>query len=412
MLYKQITDHCFNKAAGKNGISGKTYSHALKKAKEAMVDLKKRNLRFFEVVNEKKDLKEIDSLAKKIRKSYKHVIISGIGGSSLCGKALANLECINKSPHLIFLDNVDPHTIDCLLDSINLEKTFFLTISKSGGTLETLTQFLACLDFVNKKLGKKAVKKQFAVITEPGKNHLRQLANDWDIDVLDHDPKVGGRFSAFTNVGLLPAALAGLDIWQIRKGAKEVAENESIIGAALNVCMMEKGININVIMPYVDRLSSLADLYCQIWSESLGKDGFGSTPVKAMGAVDQHSQLQLYLAGPEDKFFTLIMLNQKNKGKRINSSLIKNKELSYIKDKTVGDIMQAEQEATYKTLLRHKLPVRTIMLEKLDEKVLGALLMHFYVETMLTGLILNINPFDQPAVEEGKVIARSILGKM
>jgi glucose-6-phosphate isomerase len=243
---------------------------------------------------------------------------------------------------------------------------------------------------------------------------MRRVGGEHGIEMLDHDPNIGGRYAALTAVGLLPAKVAGLDIQAVRAGAAEVVERtfltdaaEPALGAALHHALLKKGKTVSVIMPYCDRLSAFSAWHQQLWSESLGKKGHGTTALRALGAFDQHSQLQLYLDGPCDKFFTLVLLRQENTGAAIPAS--KEKPLGYLSGHTIGDLMAAEQRATVETLVGNKRPVRVLSLDALNEESMGALMMHFMLETMVTGRLWGIDAFDQPAVEQGKRLARECL---
>jgi glucose-6-phosphate isomerase len=263
---------------------------------------------------------------------------------------------------------------------------------------------------------------RFLGITEPAKagkpNGLRDLLGAYRIPMMDHDPGVGGRFSVLTNVGLLPAAVCGLDIGAIRTGAadalapvlagKPSAEVPAATGAALAVAHSASK-PIAVLMAYADRLERFTRWYVQLWAESLGKDGRGTTPLGALGPVDQHSQLQLFIAGPRDKLFTIITVAPGGRGPRIAADLAKLSGEPGFAGKTIGDLVAAQGRATAETLVRNGCPVRTIAIDKLDERHLGELLMHFMLETIIAAHLLGVDPFDQPAVEEGKVLAKQYL---
>jgi len=221
-------------------------------------------------------------------------------------------------------------------------------------------------------------------------------------------------------VGLLPAMIAGLDAAAVRRGAAGVlrpvldgAPGDSlapVIGAAIAVGLArEKGVGTIVLMPYVDRLADLGLWYRQLWAESLGKQGHGTTPVNALGTVDQHSQLQLYLDGPRDKMFTVVMLDCAGEGPVVPEDLADDPSLAYLRGRTIGALMDAEQRATARTLVRNGRPTRVFRLARLDEEVMGALMMHYMLETIVTAHLLGVDPFDQPAVEEGKVLTHQYL---
>jgi glucose-6-phosphate isomerase len=254
---------------------------------------------------------------------------------------------------------------------------------------------------------------------KPGKsNGLRDLLGP-SVEVLEHDPGIGGRYSGLSNVGLLPAAILGLDIKALRAGAAmavtpllagDAPEKVApAIGAALNVAAAEAGKNIAVLMAYADRLERFSRWFVQLWAESLGKDGKGTTPLGALGPVDQHSQLQLFIAGPRDKLFTVITVAREGQGPRIEAELARRAGEPDLSGHTIGDLVAAQGRATAETLAKNGCPVRTIHLPRLDETVLGALMMHFFLETMIAAHLIGVDAFVQPAVEEGKVLAKRYL---
>ena len=269
-------------------------------------------------------------------------------------------------------------------------------------------QLLVCLEQA-KNL---TIEKHFFSITMPSDNALRRISAKYKIKTYDHDPDIGGRFSILSLVGLMPGVIAGIDARKFRKGAADFFTKHAEIAAeaaVLHVALMRKGIWQNVLMTYPDCLEDFNIWYRQIWAESLGKNGTGSTPIKAMGTIDQHSQMQLYLAGRKDKFYNFITL----KMPKTNLSAGKNldKELEFLSGKSLSDLINAEQKATIETLCNNKRPVRIIELQKLDDEILGHLVMHVMLETIITAHLLGVNPYDQPAVETGKILTRKILSK-
>ena len=374
------------------------------------------------------DIATLLGYATLLRDSTSDVIFLGTGGSSLGGQTLAQLAGyavpgvgpLRDPPRVHFMDNLDPESYAALLARLPLKTSRFVAVSKSGGTGETLMQTVAALDAV--KAAKLDPHQHFLGITELGKpgkaNGLRALLGAHQISMMDHDPGVGGRFSVLTNVGLLPAAVCGLDIGAIRAGAadalapvlagKHPAEVPAAIGAALAVSLSPHK-PITVMMAYADRLALFTKWYVQLWAESLGKDGKGTTPIGAIGPVDQHSQLQLYIAGPRDKLFTVITGAPAGKGPRMNAELSKLGGEPDFSGKTMGDLVAAQGRATAETLAKNGCPVRTIHLPRLDERHLGELLMHFMLETIIAAHLLGVDPFDQPAVEEGKILAKKYL---
>jgi glucose-6-phosphate isomerase len=353
------------------------------------------------------DLKQFEKFAKRIS-IYKKILVLGVGGSSLGGKTLTALNPQNK---LEFLESIDPATVKNCLANIDFKNTFFLVISKSGETIETICQTLILLDEI-KKSKIKNFSKQFLFVTESETNSLAKIAKKIGAEITAHPNKIGGRYSCFSIVGLLPALLAGLDAKKIRSGAKKMVEDflqngDYVINScAAQLCLYELGFANNVIMPYIDNLKNFTDWYRQLWAESLGKNGFGSIPINSMGTVDQHSQLQLYLDGPKDKFFTF--LTQKNHPQNF---LIK--DLPSCKTlfggKKLSEIVKVEQETTIEVLNRKKLPIRIFEITKLDEEVLGGLMMQMFLETILIAQVKGVNPFDQPAVELRKELAKVAL---
>jgi glucose-6-phosphate isomerase len=373
------------------------------------------------------DIAPILGFARLLREGTSDVVFLGTGGSSLGGQTLAQLAGhmipglgLLREPRLHFMDNLDPVTFGTLLERLPLRSTRFVAISKSGGTGETLMQTAAVLAAL-KSAGLDPHSHLVGVSepARPGKrNGLRETLNRFDVPMLDHDPDVGGRFSVLTNVGLLPASVCGLDIGAIRSGAaralapvlggKPPAEVPAAVGAALAIALAEHK-PISAIMAYADRLERFTRWYVQLWAESLGKDGKGTTPLAAIGPVDQHSQLQLFIAGPRDKLFTVVTVDAAGLGPRIDPELARMTGEPDFAGKSIGDLVAAQGRATAETLAKNGCPVRTIHLPVVDEAHLGELLMHFMLETIVAAHLLGVDPFDQPAVEEGKVLAKRYL---
>jgi len=355
----------------------------------------------------------------------------GTGGSSLGGQTLAQLAhhavpgagALREPPHLHFIDNLDPDTFATLLARLPHQTTRFVAISKSGGTAETLMQTIAALQAVKAEGLAQRIPDNFLGLTEPAKpgkrNGLRELLGKHRVPMLEHHTGVGGRYSVLTDVGLLPAALLGLDIGAVREGAglafapvlakKKAAEVPAALGAALAVALAGHGKTISVLMAYCDRLERFTRWYVQLWAESLGKNGKGTTPLAALGPVDQHSQVQLFIGGPRDKLFNVVTVGGKGQGPRMDAELAKLAGEPEFAGKTIGDLVAAEGRATAETLAKNGCPVRTVHIERLDEESLGELMMHFMLETIIAAHLLGIDAFDQPAVEEGKVLAKKYL---
>ena len=257
------------------------------------------------------------------------------------------------------------------------------------------------------------------VVTEPKASPLRQFAESISCPILDHPTGIGGRYAVLSVVGLLPAMLMGLDAKALRAGARSVlaaslaapsSSASPASGAALHaVLAKERALRETVLWCYADRLKTFGAWWRQLWAESLGKKGQGTTPVAALGPVDQHSQLQLFLDGPGAALFTLVTTDMAGAGPAVPAEQAAKLGLSYLADKRMGDLVAAEARATAETLAGRGRPVRQIHVPKLDERSLGALFMHFMLETILMGRLMGVDPFDQPAVEEGKVLARTYL---
>jgi glucose-6-phosphate isomerase len=375
------------------------------------------------------DLPAIAEAADKLRDGATDVVFLGTGGSSLGGQALAQLKDyavpglgrFAAEPRVHFLDNLDPLTFGRLLETLPLETSRFVAISKSGGTGETLMQTIAVLSALDRAGLRPRAGELLLGVSEPERgekaNGLRRLLEPEGVRFLDHHTGIGGRYSVLTNVGLLPAAVLGLDLAAIRRGAadalaplrEENSDAAAALGAAVNVAAAMEGKVICVLMAYADRLERLTRWWVQLWAESLGKDGKGLQPVGAIGPVDQHSQLQLYLGGPDDKLFTVMTTGVAGQGPAMDAALAERAGEPGFAGKRVGDLVAAQGRATADTLARNGRPTRRLHVERLDERAMGELLMHFMLETILTGYALGVDPFDQPAVEEGKVLAKRYL---
>lgn len=376
--------------------------------------LDKGDLPAFTICRDQTDLDGLKPTVQRYRQFFKKIVVLGTGGSSLGGQtlnALAGVGLSTVTPQIIYIDNIDPKTFEELLTSSDPTTTGYIVISKSGETAETLMQLLVVASFYQKQ--GQNISQHFTVITEEKDSSLMRLAKMWALPVLPHHPKIGGRFSVFSNVGMLPALMAGLDVEGLRQGAQTVldtlvdAQSAPIKGAALAVALMSEGITSTVIMPYQDRLAFFGLWYRQLWAESLGKNGQGTTPIRAMGTVDQHSQLQLYLDGPQDKTFTFLI--QKSNQSPLKAPQIEDPALAYLSDRSMGDLLYAEAKATVATLKDKGCPVQVLSFETLDTQTMGALLMHFMIETVLVAQMLGINAYDQPAVEHVKMLTKQFM---
>ena len=371
------------------------------------------------------DIAALQRIAQRYRR-LETAIVLGIGGSSLGGQALCALvkggplRPASNGTDVVFLENIDPDTFAPWIEFAERQDAGFIVISKSGSTAETVAQLLTAWDRMRAALGPETAADHFTIMTEPGDNPLARFARGHGMRLVDHDPKLGGRYSVLST-GALPAMIAGLDVTALRLGAQEVVTGflnaqspvdcPAILGAALNLAFAKRGRRIHVMFPYADALRPFALWHGQLWAESLGKGGHGTTPVAALGPVDQHSQLQLWLDGPRDKFFSIVQLERAGTGPLLAGAEM-DERLAYLSGRTMGDLLEAEQRATAATLMNKRCPVRTFRLPRLDERALGALFMHFMLETIVVGYALGVDPFDQPAVEDGKVLTRKYLSDL
>jgi len=399
------------------GPGSPQFASALAEAERALAALIKADspLELFGNVERSDDIDAAHRVADALSADSSAILVLGIGGSSLGGQALKDLAPPGK-PEVVFLDNPDPVTYERALKTADLRSTRFVAISKSGGTPETLAQTLVATDALRTAGYGGALTRHFVVITEPKDSPLRRFAASVGCPVLDHPTGIGGRYSVLSMVGVLPALLLGLDPQALRAGARAVLERAQApgsppaLGAAQHRALDREGLlRESVLWCYGDRLKTFGPWWRQLWGESLGKDGKGSTPVTVLGPVDQHSQLQLFLDGPGGALFTLIDCATEGQGPVIPADEANRLSLSYLAGRRLGDLVGAEARATAESLARRGRPVRRITVDRLDERALGALFMQFMLETILMGKLMGIDPFDQPAVEEGKILARKYL---
>jgi glucose-6-phosphate isomerase len=376
--------------------------------------------------------------AAAARGKFDDVVVLGIGGSALGPIALRTAllkpawnsltaDERGSQPRLHVLDNVDPHTISALLGRLSLERALFVVTSKSGGTAETMAQYLIIRErLMQAKLQASA---HLVFVTDPKKGALRQIANDERIAALDIPPMVGGRYSVLTPVGILPAALVGLDTAQLLAGARDVAErcaaagddlarNPSGVFATLQyLADTWLGRHIHVLMPYSDPLRDIADWFVQLWAESLGKHrmpgdaGAGPTPLGALGATDQHSKVQLFMEGPPDKTVTFISVADGGTDLTIPKLHSNVTELGYLGGHQLGELLSIEQRATAGALARRGRPNMTLHIDRVDAWHLGALFMLLEIATIYAGELYGVNPLDQPGVELGKQFTYAMLGR-
>jgi glucose-6-phosphate isomerase len=399
------------------------------------------DLGFMQLPGEVATVEQIRSFGDGVGQAFDTVVVLGIGGSALGASALLQAlkpphwnelddEAREYFPRLYILDNVDPTTIGPMLDRLDLRRTLFNVISKSGATAETMSQYLIVKERMSRVMDAEACRGHFIFTTDPEKGVLRRIAAEESIAALPVPPNVGGRFSVLSAVGLLPAALIGIDITALLQGAadmlercnaaSDLARNPAGMFAALQyLAQTERGANIHVMMPYTDRLYGMADWFRQLWAESLGKraglDGkdvfSGPTPVKALGATDQHSQAQLYMEGPFDKTVTFLSVREFATDVEIPKLYEDVEELGYLGGSSLATLLSAEHRATASALTKNGRMNMTIELQKIDAHAIGQLLMMLQIATVYAGAMYGVNPLDQPGVELGKQLTYGLMGR-
>ncbi|MGI9462621.1 MAG: glucose-6-phosphate isomerase [Aestuariivirgaceae bacterium] len=441
MPYQHDISRCMAAAIGAGGLSDDELSAALPAADTALAEIRKwhseGSLPLLQLPQLRDDLPACAKACALLTAGASDVVLFGTGGSSLGGQALAQLAGYRipgpqprtgalSQLRLHFFDNLDAGTMDLALRRFDLKTTRFVAVSKSGGTPETIVQTISVIEMLKQAGLDWNLRQHLVILTSPGTasdNAMHRLAELHDLLVLDHNPDIGGRFSVLSNVGVLPAMVVGLDAEAIRAGAGDVLqpiidgasarETAPALGAASVHALTEKRhISTSIMMPYSDRLRLFSNWYQQLWAESLGKQGRGIQPVAAAGPVDQHSQMQLFLGGPPDKLLNIIMLQTAGSGPQIPESYRSDPLMGYLAGRTIGDLTDCQQRATAETYARNGRPVRTLTIDQLDERAMGALLMHFMLETIITGLMMDVDPFNQPAVEQSKILTREYLATM
>ena len=370
------------------------------------------NLPAFNVIFDQNLLNHTIKIAKKFELNKNKIVFFGTGGSNLGARALDNI-VLDKKIKMEFYDNIDPVFFKKSFDNIDFKNTGFVIISKSGSTPETLSQFSCLYQIAVETNNIDLFLSNTLIITEFKDSPLYNIAKEKECLMLEHNAGIGGRYSVFSNVGILPAIISGVDISKLYNGASEIIKNvekNSALNLAQYLCLnKKKQFHSNVLMTYSDSLHFFGRWYLQLWAESIGKNKKGITPIHSVGTTDQHSQLQLYLDGPNDKFFTFITTDHSKKGLIINNEVFKNTEINYFNDKTIGDLMQAEQSATLETFKLNKFSYREIYIPKINEENVGKLLSLSIIETIASCIYLDVNPFDQPAVEQGKILTKEFL---
>ncbi len=426
---------------GKQGFSKEQISNALKEAKQAHAQVEAKRGQgmqgWMNIISPKDEVvASLLAAAKEARQKFDYFVVLGIGGSALGPLAAFQALCHfrhnelpkakRRAPKFYVEENIDPERMASLFDVIDINKTMFNVISKSGSTSETMSQYLIIIDILKRELGEKA-KEHIIVTTSKTSGSLIKIAEKEGFKAFYIPDGVGGRFSQLSPVGLLPAAVLRIDIKGLLAGAiymdkkckKANERNPALVNAALSYLSIKNGKNISVVMPYADSLRLMGDWYCQLWGESLGKAhnnkgevvNVGQTPVGALGVTDQHSQVQLYAEGPYDKVITFIEVENYRKEVVISAGLQDVPSVNFLCGHTLNELIKAELHATEYALTKSGKLNRKIILPMVNAHTLGQLLMFFMLETAYMGALLNIDAFNQPGVEEGKNAAYALLGR-
>ena len=387
--------------------------------------------------NQKEIVEDVIKTSREIRKKFDNFVILGIGGSALGPLAVFQALChlrhnelpkkVRKAPKLYIEDNVDPERMAALLDVLDLDKTVFNVITKSGATSETMAQYLIISDILKEKYGSKFSEHVIATTSE-FKGNLIKIAKEEGLKTFYIPDGVGGRFSELCPVGLLAAAVVGINVKELLKGAafmdkrcmkKDLSKNPALLLALFQFLSMQKGKNISVMMPYSDALKYIADWYCQLWGESLGKSVdnkgnkvfVGQTPVKALGVTDQHSQVQLYREGPFDKVITIIGVEKFRSIVDIPRGCDQFPDVAFLSGHTLNELINTERKATEYALTTAERLNHTIILPEINAFTIGQLLFLFEMETAFAGAMLDIDTYNQPGVEGGKNATYALFGR-
>jgi glucose-6-phosphate isomerase len=388
-------------------------------------------LAFADLARRREDIHVVREMASAVRGEFDTLVVLGIGGSALGARAVESaLAGGRDGMRIVVADSIDPDAFGGLLESLDLKRTLFNVISKSGETAETMSQFLIVRDRLLRELGAVDYKRNVVVTTDPTQGALRQIVNDEGFRSLPIPAAVGGRFSVLTPVALFPAAAAGVDVDGLIAGAAYMDERgraaESPLGdpalalaGALWLLATARKKSVVVLMAYAERLAFTADWFCQLWAESLGKAvdlggrtvEWGQTPVRALGAADQHSQLQLWVDGPRDKVVVFLRLEDHGREIDIPTTYQDLDSVGYLGGHGLGELLNAEQRATELALVKRGRPSAVLSLPALNDFTLGQVLYLFEMAAVAAGLLAGVEPFGQPGIEEGKRLAYGLMGR-
>lgn len=411
ILYEQIGD---------NGLSASEVESTAKKAISLFSEMPYKELEFLDIYRQ--DLTMIKELAKKAR-DYEYFILLGIGGSALGPKviveSLSPMHNLKRKPKIFIYDNVDPVTFKNIIETVDLNRTLINVVSKSGATSETLASFLILWKLIRDR--KLEVNEHFVFTTDPEKGNLRIIANEYEIPCLSIPKNVVGRYSVLSPVGLFLLEILGIKSEEMLEGARDISERalktslqeNSMAVTASSLYLMDKlkGRKVVVFLPYSDRLKTLSEWFCQLWAESLGKEGKGTTPYPSLGTTDQHSQLQLWMEGPEDKVILFVCVERHGYQEEIPEEFHDLEGLRFLGGHTLEELINTEQLATEMALTMNKKPNLKLILPKIDPYRIGQIFQYLQVVTAMAGLLYGVNPFNQPGVELGKRLTYGALGK-
>ncbi len=406
----------------------KDYYYACMQAHEEIIADRHADIMGFYDLPEQ-DISHITDFMNKLDPKFDTMIVLGIGGSALGNKALYSaLKTERNLPRkLLVYDNVDPVFLHEILAQVNLDTTIFNIITKSGTTAETMAGYMILTDLIKKRYPQDYTRR-IIITTDREKGFLRQVIQKEGYQSFIVPDNVGGRFSVLTDVGFVSSAFTGMDIGQLLSGAGsmrarcevlDTIANPAYLNGLLHYLYMREGKNISVMMPYSNSLFDMADWYRQLWAESLGKRHdskgrevlVGQTPVKALGTTDQHSQVQLYTEGPNDKVFTFLTVENFGHDYTIPDLHPDRSEVSYLGGRKLSELLNAERLATEIALTQAHRPNANIVFPQLDEFHLGEFVMMYEIQTVFAGKLLHINPLDQPGVEAGKIATYALMGK-
>ena len=384
------------------------YNNNLKKTKKFfssfLLDLKNNQIPLLESYEKNYKFNFSKTTIKKFAK-YKNIVVFGVGGSILGTKSIYSFLKKKIKKKVFFFDNLDSNLISKYKKIKNLKNSCFIVVSKSGNTLETISN-------LGTIYSKNLLKNKLIIITEITDNALMTIANKFNAEIIEHKEFIGGRYSVLSETGMFPAALMNLNLMKF-KNLKRLIKNKNFVSSLIkNVAgiytLNSKRINNSVIINYDSNLNDLGYWYQQLIAESLGKQGKGINPILSFGPKDHHSLLQLYLDGPKDKFFTFLNSSEKENGFKVARDVIPNN-MKFLKNKNLKFIINAQCNAVKNVFKLKKIPFRQITFNKKNEDELGKIVTFFVLETILLSRLMNINPFDQPAVEEVKIETKKFL---